>query len=198
MNAGLMDSLDKITVCELCGRPAKIDRTAPIAIRFKCDVCGEFSATVEAVRAFQQNWEIRVYVSAATRQASARRKPITLGIDNYLALAEEHRWTSVQAKARKILEYLRDKSESFGQKVPLSNDIDYPLFDAVSPGECWDLMSTLKERNHIVQPFKADTKQWSLAMDGWDILEPLQAGGIPGLFWRRTPGLCRRAAKALQ
>src|ERR1700678_3993818 len=113
-----MDSVEKVTVCELCGsRSAAIDRTAPGAIRFNCAVCGEFGATPEAVVAIRQNGEIRPYVSAATRQASARGKPITLGIDDYLPLAEAHRWTSVQAKARKILEYLRDKSSSFGQKV---------------------------------------------------------------------------------
>jgi hypothetical protein len=176
-----MDSFEEITVCELCGsRAARIDRTAPMTIRFKCDVCGEFGATVEAVRAIRQNGEIRPYVSAATRQASARGKPITLEIDNYLALAEEHRWTSVQAKARKILEYLRDKSSFFAQQVPLSHEIDYPLFDAVAPEECWQLMRTLKASDHIVHVVVGDRQHWSLTMPGWEVLEPLQAGGIPG------------------
>ncbi len=95
--------------------------------------------------------------------------------------AEAHRWTGVQGKARKVLEYLRDNSPEFAQKISLSYDIDYPLFDAVSPDECLGLVDSLKARDYI-HPFPAynDGMAWSLTMNGWEALEPLQAGGIPG------------------
>jgi hypothetical protein len=163
--------------CILCNMPAQCDADDPMTV--SCERCGRYEATYEFSTNIDSDNASRPYLSAATRQAWSRQKTITLHTD-YLALVEEHRWTSVNAKARKILEYLQAKSAFFSEAVRLSHETDYPLFDAVSAQECFGLMEMLAAKGHIEQAFKTDKKLWKLTIDGWNLLEPLHAGGIPG------------------
>jgi hypothetical protein len=123
---------------------------------------------------------LQPYLSAETRQASERKRTIVLRRDNYIALADLHRWTSVQEKSRKILERIRSESSFFSQTVPLNPDCDYPLFDAISPVECGALINTLFAKNLISHHTSTSPNDWCLTIEGWESVEPLRAGGIPG------------------
>jgi hypothetical protein len=100
--------------------------------------------------------------------------------DNYQVFEDEHLWTSVQDKCRKILEWIRRKSSFFGAKAPIYPARDYPLFDAVSPAECEYLLNHLSERQLIFHVSAAEPHEWTLSMAGWEFIEPLASAGIPG------------------
>jgi hypothetical protein len=171
------DAFAEDTTCILCGQRAR--HWLGPDTRLECSVCGLYYLRTGADLALSEDESVRPFLSAATRQASERGKPITLTIDNYGAYADEHRWTSVQTKARKILEYLREKSSYFSHTVEFHCRTDYPLFDAVWPGECSGLMEMLDGRGYIIRDGRLD-EAWKLSMDGWEALEPLHAGSIPG------------------
>jgi hypothetical protein len=133
---------------------------------------------LELVQELQEN--IRPYLSAATRQAFGRGKEITLRTDNYLAFADEHRWTTVQEKSRKILEYIRVNTRFYSEIVYMDPTVDYPLFDAITPKECEALTQVLNENGFISRGASKDGTAWTLTMAGWDKLEPLRSGGVPG------------------
>jgi hypothetical protein len=123
--------------------------------------------------------KLRPFLSAATREASERGKLLLIRTDNYEALEDEHRWTSVQQKSRRILEWIRNRSSFFTELVPLDPATDYPLFDAVSREECEALIDHLHESQLISQGPHLASGDWHLTMEGWEVVEPLSPTGIP-------------------
>jgi hypothetical protein len=95
-----------------------------------------------------------------------------------MSFADAHRWTKVPEKARKILSYLHAKSSSFNDHVSLISARDYPLFDAVSSEECQALLGWL-EQEKLALPEEGG-QRYILTMSGWEAIEPVRAGGIPG------------------
>jgi len=128
----------------------------------------------------QSDGKLWPFLSAATREVSERGKQLLIRIDNYEELANEHRWTSVQQKSHKILEWIRNGSSFFTEIIALNPATDYPLFDAVSSEECEALIHQLHERQLIHQGPNVPSKGWHLTMKGWEFVEPLRPGGTPG------------------
>lgn len=147
---------------------------------FECLRCGTFGLTGDAAEEISGQEMLKRHLSSATRQESEYHKPITLRRDNYKMYAEEHGWTSVQQKMRKVLEYLGGKSSFYSQLISLDPTRDYPLFDAVSHVECRALMNELTAKGLVSRGPDVAVIDWSLTMEGWDSLEPVLSGGIPG------------------
>src|SRR6266700_6751779 len=78
---------------------------------WRCPVCGHFAITFECeVNISHSDEELKPFLSAATRQAYEQNTRLTLTTGNYESHAESHRWTSVSAKALKILEFIRSRT----------------------------------------------------------------------------------------
>jgi hypothetical protein len=146
---------------------------------WRCPVCGHFTITFECqVNVSNSDEQLKPFLSAATRQAYEERGPLTLTTDNCQSHAEAHRWTSVNSKARKILEFISRRSSAFGQAVQVAPVTDYPLFDAVSHQECWALIGHLSDQRLLTM--SSDQKNYTLTMAGWEYLAPTSGGGVPG------------------
>jgi hypothetical protein len=165
--------------CILCRKPARFlvgfDYTP-----FECARCGRFKMSFECMTNLGSDLKLRPALSAATRQASERGRQLVLSTDNYAAFEDEHRFTSVQQKSRNILQWIRSRSSFFTEAVPLNPATDYPLFDAVSEQECSALLHHLSEQQLITTGEDISNTDWQLTMVGWDFIEPLTPGGIPG------------------
>jgi hypothetical protein len=165
--------------CILCKQSAKLAQNAE-TMPFDCPRCGRFYATSEFSDDVAGGDSALPALSAATRRASDRGRPLTLTTKTYSALRDEHRWTSVQEKARMILEWIRARSSYFTQAAEIDPSLDYPLFDAVSGEECRALLEHLSARRLITTGEYIEATGWQLTMAGWDFIEPLTRGGIPG------------------
>jgi hypothetical protein len=84
--------------------------------------------------------------------------------------------TTVSVKLRRVLEYLARRSSRPGDKVEIENDI-WPMFDAVESAEVSFLLATLAEQGYIAD---ATGSRWRLTAKGWEDLEPMASGGVPG------------------
>jgi hypothetical protein len=175
-----MSSIFGIEVtCILCGLSARfLPGTSPTP--FDCPRCGRFKITFECMTNLKSDGKLRPFLSAATREASERGKVLLLQTDNCDALEDEHRWTGVQEKSRRILEWIRNRSSFFSETVPLDSATNYPLFDAVSEDECDALIEELLQSQLISHGRYLPSRDWQLTMEGWKILEPLSRSGIPG------------------
>jgi hypothetical protein len=78
--------IEKETDCILCRLPAQFTpTTGPVTL--VCPRCGRFQVTMEFAQDIRADETIQPYLSAATRQASQRGRPIRLQTDNYIAFA---------------------------------------------------------------------------------------------------------------
>jgi hypothetical protein len=166
--------------CALCGNPA-----AFASEEFRCEICGRYQMPFE----LQVDRDIKgigdpvlkVALSAATRQENFfYDRMLKLTLENYLSLAGTHRWTPVSRKFQLALEVGRKRSKHFGDSFKLDFKKDYPLIDAVSPAEAWALICHLMESQLIASRSVSDQVTYALTAKGWELLEPFQAGGIPG------------------
>src|SRR5258708_34634669 len=98
----------------LCGHPA-----AFVSEEFRCETCGRYQMPFE----LQVDRDIKgigdrvlkVALSAATKQENFfYGRILKLTLENYLSLAETHRWTSVSRKFQLVLEVGRKRSKHFG------------------------------------------------------------------------------------
>jgi hypothetical protein len=120
------------------------------------------------------------YLCAHTRQESEAGRIVTLGTDNWEALASAHKNTPVSLKLRRITEYAASRSRHPGDAVEFDVAL-YPLFDAASDDELEFLLSHLQARNligRVIGPLEG--RNYVLSADGWAAVEPTGTGGIPG------------------
>src|ERR1035437_2506110 len=91
----------KDTDCILCRKSARFlvgfDYTP-----FECERCGRFKMSFDCMTNLGSDLKLRPALSAATRQASERGRQLVLSTDNYGALEDEHRFTSVQQKSTRL------------------------------------------------------------------------------------------------
>lgn len=169
------------TACPLCQNPRAQWDTYD---RFECGVCDRFQLSRELIiklEGARQRGDLLLFnaLSAATKQECFfRARELNLTVDNYASYVEAHRWTTISQKLHKVLEVAHKRSAHFGGVFELNWNVDYPLFDATCPDEAFALIVQLSD-NGLIRP---GPKQpgYSITGKGWEILEPIQAGGIPG------------------
>ena len=117
-------------------------------------------------------------ISAATRQSADGGSPLLLRMDNWDQVAAAHINTPVRQKVLKVLRYVAGKSEFPGAVVRISEELDYPAFDAASPVECRFLVQHAVDSSYLdCRPVEMLT----ITVKGWDVVEPLRGtDGIPG------------------
>jgi hypothetical protein len=168
--------------CGLCQTPdAKWDTRD----HFECNVCGTFELShalqikLDGER-HRGNPPLFVALSAATKQENFfRGKNLALTADNYTSYAEAHQWTTVSQKLRKVLDVAHKRSPYFGAKFELDWHLDYPLFDAISELEGLALICQLQQ-NGLIESAANNQTSHKISGKGWEVLEPVHAGGIPG------------------
>lgn len=170
--------------CPLCGRPgARWDAHEG----YECDVCGNFELSQElSIKKLDGarhcgDTALLIALSAATKQENFfRRRPLKLTVDNYALYADTHRWTTVSQKLHKVLEVAHKLSSSFGAVLELNWQVDYTLFDATSPDEGRALVLQTCKNGLINSRSTQNKTSYDISDKGWEILEPVQVGGVPG------------------
>lgn len=167
--------------CSLCGSAEVLcsehyDRDVK---EFGCPACGNFEITREAEQTVQYDPEakgLRHLISAATRQASDEKHPVTIMSANWRDLADRFAGVTVTAKVRRLLEVLRKRSDFFGNTVEFSAPRDWPLLVANGPEECVAILFHAREQKLIAPTLNLTL--WKLTWDGWQTVEPIAAGAI--------------------
>ena len=168
--------------CILCQKEI-VDHSASLDTRVTCDICGIYDMAFELQCDRDMSGmdpgsdALKAALSAATKQANQSRRILGLTLENYYSHADAHLWTPVAQKLHKVLEVCERRSHGhFGSSFPLTPEIDYPLFDAVSPDEAEALISHVREESLIL----ALRPNYRLTGKGWQAIEPIQGGGILG------------------
>src|ERR1035438_6654211 len=118
LGLSMSPNLSKDCDCILCSQPAQfVPGTDPIP--FDCPRCGRFKITFDSMANLGSCEKQCPALSDAPRESSERGKWLTISLGIYEALADQHRWTSVQQKSLKLLEWIRTRSSSFKHEVPL-------------------------------------------------------------------------------
>jgi hypothetical protein len=171
--------------CPVCDQLATYrHHTRTIGNVYDCLRCGSYVATLEFIQDVPSIIPnpLRPYLSAATREASERDKPITLTTDNWRDLAEQYQRATVTARVDKLLEAIARKSGSPGVYVPLTYENDYPLAGALNHTELVSYLDYL-HGEHLVFPNDTSNRggAYKLSIAGWRAIEPrAEVGGIPG------------------
>ena len=166
--------------CWICKKPAEAERTSSRKTPFQCKTCGDFAITDR----IKIQDELRPYLSAATRQASERGRPLTVTSENFLDLAEIHQGTTVSEKLDKILAFIAAKTKVPGSGHIVLPKLDYPMVDARDDAELQLYLGYLVNKGLLMVEFPGPGiagGKYALTIDGWRQMEPvLRAGGEPG------------------
>src|SRR5271165_2417160 len=96
----------------------------------KCALCGEYLIGDELrMQLLDVNHDLRISLSAATRQASEVGLPIELTRTNWKDLAESHRRSSVSTRVDKLLHLIARRTDRPGNSCEIAVDDDYILVD---------------------------------------------------------------------
>ena len=188
--------------CPICLADAEFTSLMPVTkSEIVCKRCGRFQITHAIDNWWRQererhNGQLRPeeqtllpYLSAHTRQATAL---VTI-THNWKELARLHTRTPVSQKRQRLLELISRRSASPGVWITLVPRLTTPLLDARDGQEFDFLAASLRERGYVQSrkvgvPGSEDKQggysktktQYSLTMAGWDVLEPIAGGGVPG------------------
>jgi hypothetical protein len=170
--------------CPLCQKPsAKWDAHD----RYECDICGTFELSrelrIEKLEGARHRGDLSLFaaLTAATKQENFfRKRDLKLTLENYASYADAHRWITVSQKLHKVLEVAHKRSGHFGAVFELNWSVDYPLFDANSSAEGQALVLQIHKSGLTNSRHIQDKKIYEISGKGWEVLEPIQAGGMPG------------------
>lgn len=168
----------EISRCPLCSWDAKV--RSGDADHVICDLCGEFKITRTLLatpfndKASEEARGLLPYLSAHTRQASARGEVVTLDTRNWKQLALAHKTTPLSRRITKLLELVASRSEP-GSPVTLNLAAEFPLVDAKSKEQMGFLLDYLVKTGCLQ---KLPSGQYVMEVKGWEQLQP--TAGIPG------------------
>lgn len=169
--------------CPVCG----LDDVLPMAgelRRCACQRCGTFEITGTTV-ATLGDWatdkpRLRAGLSAYLRQTGLQGivPRLTTELD-LTRIADSYCRTSFQTKLRRVMERYEELTSEPGDLVLLNDDLDYPLFDAASPGEVGFLTVVLVEQGLLKGESLSSAIGLRITADGWLSLQP-KSGGVAG------------------
>ena len=163
-------------------------------IQVGCRCCGKFliNGTLIALwdvgnsnNVSEDDFNLRRYLSAYTRQTSTRGTISRLDEDNWRDFARAHQTTQVSQKINTLLELVANYSAYPGDEAHVDIKLDYPLLDAASKEEGLYLLEALINRNDLTilgsLTSRATEYTCIVTPNGWQRLEPpVGGGGIPG------------------
>ena len=167
--------------CPICNTDADIQRLGNrLAFTIECRRCGKYAITEILLNVMPrlegEERRLLPYLSAYTRQSSARGLVRELDTANWRNLADAHTKTSVSLKVSKLLEFVASRSSFPGERVRIYGELDYPLIDAASSAELSYFLSHLEGLDHV----QRDGNHYFLTMKGWERLEPVKGGVVVG------------------
>jgi hypothetical protein len=145
-----------------------------------CHICGRYWWNLYPWETLPPELrDVAPFLSAATRQASERGRPLRLNTSTKLfELAEPHRTSTVSQKIDKLLHVIGEKCKRPGQRVKLIPIHDYPLADCKDHKE---LVSYIRYLGSEARLICEEGGEVELTIAGWQQLEPtLSRGGEPG------------------
>src|SRR5205085_2332635 len=87
------------------------------------------------VNAKSMDARVKLFVSAATRQAFEFGPPLLLSADNLEQIGEERERTTIPQNVDKFLAYIRLKCPRPGEIVLIEPEFDYTVIDSLGPDE---------------------------------------------------------------
>ena len=162
--------------CAVCDGLAVVARI-PGSGRFRCTckACGEYIVSAEWALTPPVLTGRQRFLAQAIRQASDRGNALELNLDNWEALAGEHREVSVELKLEKLLQVLARKTTPGKIWSPESNS--HLLVDAEDSIELEFLISALVSNGFAT---RSSNGQPLLTAAGWSHARATAPGGIPG------------------
>ena len=169
--------------CPVCG----LNDVLPIAGELRrclCRRCGTFEITGTMV-ATVIDWapdkpRLRAGLSAYLRQTGRQGIVPRLTSDLDLTrIADSYCHTSFQTKLRRVMERYEELTSEAGDLVLSNVDLDYPLFDAASPGEASFLTVVLVEQGLLKGEEYSSAIGLRITANGWSFLQA-QTGGAAG------------------
>ena len=123
--------------------------------------------------------ELKTYLSAATRQAHDRGRPMLLD-QNLEELAAPHRGVSISQKIDKVFQFVAGKCQHPGTIRAVDDDLDYPVADCESGLEFIQYLEYL-EAEKLMIIYRDQEDNWigcTPSIKGWQAIEPtLPVGG---------------------
>ena len=178
--------------CVLCDNSANVSQVPGYAqLRVASPRCGQYRITSSLYGWFrgpssdnalspsqQRDRALLPFLSAHTKQMSAQSAEAYIEDDNWRALAEAHRGTTVSTKLRRILGYMGERSTHLGSIVDMVPN-DFLLFDVIETNEMDHLLAALSRQGLIGAASSSHCVQ--LTVEGWDRLEQGEGGhGVGG------------------
>jgi hypothetical protein len=181
-------------VCFICREPVELDQVpgfsqsgsaAPQLTKYMvtCKRCGNYKIDYFLVTSPPRLGEDTPLVSAATRQASERDRPLELdGSTDFDQLADAHRFSTVSQKVQMLLRAIAEKCERPGNPTRIIKRFDYPLADCQDSNELDMYLGYLSDKGLIAfAGGPGDEPSYWPTIDGWQTLEPtLRPGGEAG------------------
>ena len=155
-----------LQTCPLCNDEAEVRGDFKHgSFGITCRRCGHYKITEDAEMESQTLARLRPFLSAATRQASENRKPITLTTENVSDEARVHRETSPSTRLDKTLLYLARTRP--GQLTAIKLSHDFTVVSAESSAEFSLYLDYLKEKGLITRDMRpGDEFQCMLTVPG--------------------------------
>jgi hypothetical protein len=173
-------------MCPICSSKCEINgMSGRDASWVSCNLCGIYGCTRQLLMELKSanDRSLFPYLSAHTRQASDRGDRVLLMTDNWEGFAKAHINTSVSQKVYKLLKLIADRSYHPGSRVEIASN-DRALIDVASDEELIFLLDHLREAGYLLPIFTGAPlnlhNEYSLSIKGWNRIEDLVGGGIPG------------------
>lgn len=171
------------STCLMCDEPVELGGSNVFTPEYtvRCRRCGEYGISRIFGSAPHIPSELRVCISAATRQASELGKPILLQRGNLVSIAVPHQNVRVMVKVEKALRYVAAKCGQPGKSTLIEPQFDYPVADCSEPSEFVAYLTHLQEKSFLQKHSQGNRWDVEPTIDGWQYLEPrVPVGGIPG------------------
>jgi hypothetical protein len=150
----------------------------------RCRRCGRYRVSSIFARTPDIPSDLKIWISAATRQADELGQPILLQRGTLSSIAAPHQNVRVLDKVEKALRYVAAKCGHPGTPALVDVAFDFPVADCADAREFETYLSHLLKKGLIEQIatyHSSDGAAYTPTIDGWQCLEPRSpAGGIPG------------------
>lgn len=179
-----------LTHCPICGfhKFKKHERDSVRNVYFfECERCGEFEASWELIRGFQdiekRISKVGYILSGLARELyETEDKPPLFMVKNIDDIIKHHlvpNTNRIEEKIQKLLQRLREKTEFFGQEVGLG-DVEtlVPLAYAKNSAELLALFTLMTEKKlakiGVTTNGEMRTVKIALSANGWDVTNSLE------------------------
>lgn len=185
-------SANQAKECPVCNKPANLLSMDPLdrMLRCKCDRCGEFQITEEAVDSLQTSAMLPQLfkLSAYLRERDIAKQPIITIVSSRQSIAKVQGAAidvesvvasfplNVSDRLDRVLRNIQRLSPYPGARFRLSLDDGYPVFFSENPESCFFLAQTLEGFGWLKSDNTMGHVGGVLTVKGWNRIAELERG----------------------